>query len=195
MALADVLPRPIGRLPKRLSQIAVLSGADAVILKNTSSSARVPLLAELFPQALFIHVLRDPHAVIRSLIKTDFWPAMTLWWCGLTVKELMERDGLTEEDVAAQHWSHQVKAANDALQRLPDRRHLQIWYEDFVADPLAQVHKLREHGISLGDDDALVEHVRDLAITPPSASSIASARVSAAVTHHCQTVLDSLTGS
>ena len=49
-----------------------LPGARRFVNKNTRNSRRIRYLAELFPDAYFLHVMRDPRAVIASLLKVGF---------------------------------------------------------------------------------------------------------------------------
>jgi len=53
------------RLIKRLS---LANDAKPLILKNPANTARIPLLLELFPQAKFIHIYRDPYRVYQSTV-------------------------------------------------------------------------------------------------------------------------------
>ena len=44
------------------------------INKNTRNSRRVLYLDAIFPDALFLHVIRDPRAVVASLLAVHWWP-------------------------------------------------------------------------------------------------------------------------
>ena len=44
-----------------------------LILKNPPNSTRIKQLLDIFPDAKFIHILRDGRTVVNSLINRDFY--------------------------------------------------------------------------------------------------------------------------
>lgn len=74
----------------------------------------LPLLAGLFPEARFVHVLRDGRDVALSFLDVDFGPA--------TVGE------------AALAWRERVEAGRAAAPALVDR-YTEVRYEDLLDDP------------------------------------------------------------
>ncbi|MBK8093462.1 MAG: sulfotransferase [Verrucomicrobiaceae bacterium] len=54
-------------LVKKISYAA--GGSRQILFKNPTSTCRIPLLLELFPDARFIHIVRDPHEVFHSMQK------------------------------------------------------------------------------------------------------------------------------
>jgi len=51
-----------------LRKVSVASGGRRLILKNCTNTARVPTLLELFPDAKFIHIHRNPYNVFTSTV-------------------------------------------------------------------------------------------------------------------------------
>jgi hypothetical protein len=105
-----------------------------LVLKSPTHSFRIPTLLELFPDARFVHIVRDPHVVFPSTI--NLWTSLyrthglqTPTFAGLeehvleTFVQLYERLEEGRRHVAAGRW-HELR------------------YEDLVADPVGQVRRL-----------------------------------------------------
>ncbi len=104
--------------------------------------ARIGYLSEIFPDAEFVHVVRDSRAVVESLMRVPFWrqrdrhhtPA---WEGGLRQEDLDCWHELGDSPVAlaAVQWRAVVeRAREEAADTAPDR-YVEVRYEDFVADP------------------------------------------------------------
>jgi hypothetical protein len=133
----DVGPQERERIRRLADLHARYQGANRFLNKNTRNSRRVRYLDAIFPDALFIHVLRDPRAVVASLLKVHFWPDMPLWWQdGMTPRQ-MTAEGRAAAAVAAEHWRHSVERLLDDTQSLSPARYFELRYEALVADPVA----------------------------------------------------------
>jgi len=129
---------PMERLALRRVIAAHLrfGGGSRFINKNTRNTRRVPFLHQMFPDARFIHVIRDPRATASSLLRVAFWPALRFWWRdNRTATELPDVDA---ETLAGELWAHEVRAG---LQQglLGDSAYMEVRYEDLVAAPREQV--------------------------------------------------------
>lgn len=80
------------------------------------------LLAGLFPETRFVHVIRDGRDVARSLVQTSFGP------------NRLAR--------AAEVWQRRVTAGRASGVRLGPERHLEIRYESLVGEPAATLHSV-----------------------------------------------------
>ena len=80
----------------------------------------VDLLAGLFPEARFVHLIRDGRDASRSLVETSFGPGS------------LAR--------AAEVWSRRVTRGRVSGARLGPRRYLEVRYEALVRDPEATLH-------------------------------------------------------
>ena len=90
--------------------------------KQPTYFRNVDVLRELFPDAVFVHLVRDGRDCVASL------KGMRWWHQGIVG--------------AAATWVHSVDCARRAQQRLPAERFLQVRYEDLVADPRAELERL-----------------------------------------------------
>jgi hypothetical protein len=131
---------------------APAGGARIRLLEKTPKNAlRVPFFLEIFPDAQFIFLRREPRANLSSMMQAwrsngwvtyrnlSGWPGP--WSLLLPPGDQRLRDRPLEEIVAFQ-W----KAANETiledLAALPRERWTSLSYEDFTADPRAEVSKL-----------------------------------------------------
>jgi len=104
--------------------------------------ARVEYLTSIFPDARFVHVIRDGRAVAQSLMRVHFWrdswrmhePA---WTGGLSDADLAEWERFERSPLAlaAIQWRVVVRSAREEAAGLAPDRYAEIRYEDFVASP------------------------------------------------------------
>ena len=77
----------------------------------------IPLLEQLFPRALYLHIVRDPRDVVSSVLPLHF--------------------GAHSAAIAALYWNESVAAWWAAERRVPAARRFEVRYEDLVAEPAA----------------------------------------------------------
>ncbi|HVJ98830.1 MAG TPA: sulfotransferase, partial [Acidimicrobiia bacterium] len=69
--------------------------------KNTQNAGRVGYLDALFPDCFIVHIIRNPIAVVESLLRVDWWPTLRAWpFDGQTPREWKSAGG-REEVMAA----------------------------------------------------------------------------------------------
>ena len=83
--------------------------------KYPGYTRKVGRLAELFPNAFFVHIVRDPRAVALSWEKTRWGP--------------------NTAPAAATEWARRVEHARVAMQDLSAERSIAVLYEDLVNHP------------------------------------------------------------
>jgi hypothetical protein len=113
-----------------------------VVLKNPPHSFRIKVLLDLFPQAKFIHIVRDPYVVYPSTIHLR--------------QSLYRKHGLQRPTFAG--LDEQVLSTYlDLYRKLDEGRKVvdpssfyELRYEDLIADPEVQLRRLYEH-LGLGD--------------------------------------------
>ncbi|MHB8835509.1 MAG: sulfotransferase family protein [Candidatus Methylomirabilia bacterium] len=105
-----------------------------VVLKNPFHSVRVSLLESLFPEARFIHIRRDPLAVIPSTQR--MWAvlgkSLTLgsWWGPPSMEEIVEV------------YQRMLTRLERDLAALPAGRRSEVRFEDLEADPVRALRGL-----------------------------------------------------
>ena len=110
--------------------------ARRFINKNTRNSRRIRYLKEMFPDAVFVHVLRDPRATAASLVNVHWWRDLPLWWAENQTPRQLTTDGETDAVIAARHWRFVVERLLADSEALRDSDYLEVRYEDFVDAPV-----------------------------------------------------------
>lgn len=97
------------------AQVLERSGKTRWAEKDPTYTLHLAFIEELFPTAVFVHLVRDGHDVVASF--RDRW-------------------GYRSAARAAKgEWARYVRAAQALGDRLPAERYLEIRYERLVADP------------------------------------------------------------
>ena len=89
-------------------------------------------LAELYPDALFIQLLRDPRAVVASMLKVG----------RRARKKGIQTQGFTRSIAEAASYLSKCYADGMAFQSRNDAKLLTIKYEDLVKNPEALTHRI-----------------------------------------------------
>ena len=134
----DALPAPAREAWKQMlfrfvQQLTWLHG-KRIVLKSPPHSLRIPWLLELFPDARFIHLVRNPYEVVPSTIKMNK-ALLGLW----TVQETT--DAALEEQVFKRGALLYEKLETGKKSVSPGRLH-ELRYEDLARDPIGQLSQL-----------------------------------------------------
>lgn len=108
------------------------TGKKRFITKQTANNRRIDLLHRMFPDAYYIHMIRDGRAVANSTLRVPWWNDTHVWWLGHTVRE-WERQGREPVELAGLYWKRtveEVRSKRDLFQN----RYIEVRYEDLVRD-------------------------------------------------------------
>jgi hypothetical protein len=115
-----------------------------IVLKSPSHSYRIPILLEMFPDAKFVYIYRDPYAVYNS---------------GLHLrKTLFRENGLGKpnyegiEEEVLQLYVDCINSYESNKHLIPAGRLHELKFEDLEADPLGQMQRLYQ-ALNLGGWD------------------------------------------
>jgi hypothetical protein len=104
-----------------------------LVLKSPTHSCRIPTLLELFPQAQFLHIVRNPYVVFPSTVK--LWQSL-FGTHGLQVPRFQ---GL--EEFVFTTFEHMYDRIEEGKKLVPEGNFHEMRYEDLIADPLTEVGK------------------------------------------------------
>jgi hypothetical protein len=144
------------------------SGASVRLLEKTPKNAlRVPFLLEVFPDAQFIFLTREPRANLSSMMQAwrakgwvtyrglPGWPGP---WSLLLPPGYERLQGKPLEEIVAYQWRVANETILDDLDAVPRERWTSVRYEDLVGNPRATVEKLLGF-MGLAMDDRLAEYL------------------------------------
>ncbi len=111
------------------------SKKERFIAKNTTNGMRIKYLNKIFPDSIFIHVIRDGRANVNSYLNVSFFSEINFWWN--KNKNLADwiKKGKSPTRLAALHWKNNVEEILVQSKILPRDRYYEIKYEDYTRDP------------------------------------------------------------
>ncbi len=129
-----------------------------IVLKSPTHTCRVKTLLELFPNARFVHIVRNPYVVYPSMVNTlrrmyKYHGLQTPKYVGL-------------EDFILGLFNRVYEDFERDRELIDPERFCEIRYEDLVADPIGQMRTVYEQlGLDRFDDvlPALQQHLCETA--------------------------------
>ncbi len=130
----DEVRRWRGRFLHFLEKVALSQDGRRLLIKNPVYSARIAMLREMWPDARFIHIHRDPMAVYVSTV--GFYRTL------LNQLALQPHAGIDVEQVVLDHYPRIMQALVDDAADLPQNRFVELSFEDFERAPLAEAERV-----------------------------------------------------
>jgi len=157
MTAADVTPEIRHYFERLVKNHLILFKRKRFLNKSPSNSVKIGFLNALFPDAYFIHMVRDGRAVGRSISKGRlthgrFSGAKYPGWQGLLDRPVVESCG--------RQWIQTIDHIRESLKKIPPERVLQVRYEDFIAKPVETMQRVGKR-CHLVWTDVLLEQVAD----------------------------------
>lgn len=121
-----------GRFKKIIQEHLRLTGKSRFLNKQTANTQRIRLINRMFPDAYYVHIIRDGRAVANSLLHVGWWSDVDIWWLGHRPPWWKEM-GREPIQLCALHWKRDVE---EILQNkhLFEDRYVEIRYELLVRD-------------------------------------------------------------
>lgn len=146
----DLTPRVKKSLQRALGEL-ITDRRHRLLLKVTGWP-RVGFLRELFPEAKFVHVVRDGRSVAASLLQVPWWKGWEgpeNWRFGplsREERETWEQSGRSFVALAGIEWNRIMDAMAHWRSRVPSDTWHTVRYEDFCQHPGDSFRAAVEHG-------------------------------------------------
>ena len=135
-----------------LRKAALLMGRERSLLKSPATMANLNVVLDLFPNAKFIHIKRDPYKVIPSQIHLHKTMARKYGLEAVTDAQLV--------DFALVQYQGYTEGFLRDRDRIPPENFIEIRYEDFVADRMRWLRSIYET-LELGDFAVIERPLQD----------------------------------
>ncbi len=151
----------VHRVHRAVGKLLAWQGRARFAAKITGPS-RMAFLSSIFPDAKFVHIIRDGRAAVHSLLHVAFWRekgglSKPFWRGGLSDADL-QKWWESQQDpgvLAALQWKRVIEIARLESGTLENVGYQEIRYEDFVESPHVALRKM----YSFCDlEDALLAH-------------------------------------
>jgi hypothetical protein len=117
-----------------LQELTLAKGGRRLILKAPPHTCRIPTLLEMFPDARFVHIIRDPYDIYPSTLH--------LWRSLYTIQGLQRPSWSGLQQYILDTFTHMYQRLEEGKRRIPPGRFREVRYEDLVRDPLGQLEAL-----------------------------------------------------
>ena len=116
-----------------LKKLMVEYGNKTLLLKSPNDTERIPLLLEMFPNAKFIHIYRDPYRVFLSTKK-------------LFIKNNrdthLQKIKIDLDAFVIKHYNKMYKKFYEDVLKIQKGQFIEIAYENLVQNPLEELEKI-----------------------------------------------------
>jgi hypothetical protein len=123
-----------------------------LILKSPPHTCRIKVLLELFPDARFVHIMRDPYVVFPSTVN--------LWKSLYRTHGLQKPTFMGLEEHVFTTFLRLYDRLEEGRRLVPRERFFELRYEELVRDPCGQMKALYNH-FGLDGFDQFLPHLQD----------------------------------
>ncbi|MBI2805665.1 MAG: sulfotransferase [Planctomycetes bacterium] len=137
---------------KRFLRCVTYKTGKRLVLKSPPHTARIRTLSKMFPEAIFIHIVRDPHVVFPSTVN--------LWRTLFKTHGLQTPNYIGLEEFVLTTFSRMYDRLEEGKKLLGAERFYEIRYEDMIKDPTGEMKKIFDH-FQLGGFDAYLPRLQE----------------------------------
>ena len=119
-----------------LQKVAYKTG-KRLVLKSPPHTARIKTLKAMFPDALFIHIVRNPYVVFPSTIN--------LWQTLHKTQALQTPTDVELYERVLNTFVHMYDKLEAGKASLSPGQFYELTYEDLIKDPLGEMKKIYDH--------------------------------------------------
>ena len=127
-----------------IRKAAFMAGGKRLLLKNPYNTARIETLLEIFPNAKFIHIYRNPYNIYVSALHDFIKEAEEMALQEFSEQEFSELCYELYEKLMSHYWKHR--------ELVPKGNLCEVSYEKFEQEPMAEVMRIySELGLEVTD--------------------------------------------
>lgn len=134
-----------------LRRVQFANPGKRLLLKSPAHTMRISEILRQFPDARFVHILRDPYQVFASFVNSHK---------KMSASQSLQSRALSDEDAARlvfDGFERLHSAFHDQQHLIPEGHLITVRYEDLKADTPATLRRIYE-ALDLGDYDRVARH-------------------------------------
>ena len=128
-----------------LKKATLHCGGRRLVLKTPAHQGRVPTLLRMFPEAKFVHIVRDPLVLYQSIVHT--YRKM------IPLQQMQDVDWPEIEEFLVDAYSITMRQFIEDMQLIPEGNLVEMKFEDLERDPLGELERIYR-GLGLPGWDA-----------------------------------------
>jgi hypothetical protein len=122
-----------------------------VLIKNPAHTAKIPQILEIWPDAKFVHIVRNPYHVYRSTER--------MFTLLLEMVALQDYDASDLETTIRESYPRMMDTLAEDARSLPPHQFVEVRYEDLDAAPLEELTRIVDT-LALDGRDTLLAKAR-----------------------------------
>ena len=130
-----------------IKKVTLHNKGKQALIKSPGNTARVKSLLELYPDAKFIYIHRNPYDVFSSNLK--------LWQVLLKNLSLQSIDQPSLQEIIIENYEYLLKAYLKDRPSIPEKNLVELQFESFVKNPVEQLQSAYEQ-LDIPDFDKAV---------------------------------------
>ncbi len=124
-----------------LKKLTLANDGKRLLLKNPASTTRARWLKTVFPNARFVHIIRNPYNVFCSTLKHYGQTMPAFAWQSYA--------NLDFESITLENYRLMMKRYLEDLSAIPAENLIEVTYEEIEKNPLQEIEKIYDfHGLS-----------------------------------------------
>lgn len=147
LAENEIPAEAVQRVRDYHARVLRYQGRQRLVIKRTGFP-RFSFWRNVFPDARFIHVLRDGRAVAYSMMRVRWWDGtLDSWWWGPmpdAYKLEYENSGRRPAVLAAIVWKHLLDIYESEMSGQRDLTVTTVRHNDFTSNPVSEMRKVTE---------------------------------------------------
>ncbi len=122
---------------KIIKKLTYYTGGKQLIIKSPENTARIDMLLELFPDAKFIHIYRNPYNVFPSTVGMfkKLFPIFSL-------EDISKHPDTLVDDVVLDIYEKLYTRYLSDKKKIPEGNLIEMKYEEFVQDPFLYMQEI-----------------------------------------------------
>jgi len=132
--MENIKQKWIADYQKMIEEACNNTGGQIPMLKNPCNTGRIPLLLDAYPDAKFIHIVRNPITIFLSARKffTELLP--TLWFHEVDEKFI--------ENMVLDVYEMLIRDFLEVKSQIPEKNLIEFKFEDFERNPMYYLEKI-----------------------------------------------------